>query len=42
MNVILSIALKYLESHPDVVEKLVVALIEAVVAHLQTHKPTAA
>lgn len=37
MNIAVSLILKYLEAHPDQVEKLVAALIDALITHL--HKP---
>lgn len=35
MSTILNIALKYLENHPDQVEKLLEAAVDALVAHLK-------
>lgn len=38
MNLAVQLAIKYLESHPDQVEKLAAALIDALIQHL--HKPS--
>lgn len=38
MNVLVTLFVKYLESHPDQVEQLVAALIQALLQHLGTQK----
>lgn len=35
MSVILNIALKYLENHPDQIEKLLAAAIDALISHIE-------
>jgi hypothetical protein len=33
-NVVISVFLKYIESHPDVIEKLIALAVDALIKHL--------
>jgi hypothetical protein len=42
MNVILKLALKYLESHPQIIEQLIEELVTAIINEVKAHNQTQA